>query len=144
MVCVAPPRTPHFSLPPEHRPVQRKVSKRNTPRHPGFAALNFPPSGTAPGPAYKGHPWPFTRGRHRYLAASMRLGPLRSACARPPDGGFGARLKVWIFELEITKTYGKGGLFLFSQNKNKSVPFTCPLYWSFTALEGMVSHLYCH
>ena len=34
--CVAPPRAPHFSL-----LVQRKVSKRNTPRHPGFAARNL-------------------------------------------------------------------------------------------------------
>jgi len=33
---VAPPRAPHFSL-----LVQRKVSKRNTPRHPGLATRNL-------------------------------------------------------------------------------------------------------
>ncbi len=34
------------------------------------------------GPAYKGHPWPFTP-----LAASMPLAPLRNDCARPPERG---------------------------------------------------------
>ena len=34
------------------------------------------------GPAYKGHPWPFTP-----FAASMPLTPLRNDCTRPPEKG---------------------------------------------------------
>ncbi len=41
MFRVAPPRAPHFSLLPERRPVQRKVSKRNTPRHPALPAAGY-------------------------------------------------------------------------------------------------------
>ncbi len=41
------------------------------------------------GPAYKGHPWPFTP-----LAASMPLAPLRSDSIRPPERGVRRRLMV--------------------------------------------------
>ncbi len=39
------------------------------------------------GPAYKGHPWPFTP-----LAASMPLAPLRADSIRPPERGVRRRL----------------------------------------------------
>ena len=60
------------------------------------------------GPAYMGHPWPFKRGRHRYLAASMRLAPLRNTSTRPPEGDQVASLRnlhviklsgVWLLPL---------------------------------------------
>jgi len=76
MVSVAPRRAPHFSL-----LVQSKVSKRNTPRHPGLAALDFPHSGAAPRVVSKGHPWPIVP-----HLASMPNAPLHSTCTRPPDG----------------------------------------------------------
>jgi len=44
---------------------------------------------TLRGPAYKGHPWPFTP-----LAASMPLAPLRPASNRPPERGVRRRLLV--------------------------------------------------
>jgi len=48
------------------------------------------------GPAYMGRPWPFKRGRHRYLAASMRLVPLRNTSTRPPEGDQVASLRhLW-------------------------------------------------
>ncbi len=42
---------------------------------------------TLRGPAYKGHPWPFT-----LLAASMPLAPLRADSIRPPERGVRRRL----------------------------------------------------
>ena len=50
------------------------------------ASLRFLAPVPLRGPAYKGRPWPFKRGRHRYLAASLRLVPLRDTSTRPPDG----------------------------------------------------------
>lgn len=52
------------------------------------------------GPAYKGHPWPFTP-----LAASMPLAPLRADSIRPPERGvlcrlmvrFPAKKQAWLF-----------------------------------------------
>ncbi|SDL92525.1 hypothetical protein SAMN05660875_101119 [Stutzerimonas balearica DSM 6083] len=75
---VAPCTAPHFSL-----LVQRKVSKRNTPRHPGPIApqSDSPPSGAAPGVGLKGRPCPFIP-----RSASMPRDPLRDTCTRPPDG----------------------------------------------------------
>ena len=54
-----------------------RVSLRSTPLIP--SALR--------GPAYKGHPWPFTP-----LAASMPLAPLRVDSIRPPERGVRRRL----------------------------------------------------
>ena len=64
----------------------RKVCQR---RAPGIrVSLRETSLATVPlrGSAYKGHPWPIKWGRHRYLAASMRLVPLRNTYARPSDG----------------------------------------------------------
>ena len=49
-----------------------RVSLRSTPLVPSLLR----------GPAYKGHPWPFTP-----LAASMPLAPLRNDCTQPPERG---------------------------------------------------------
>ncbi|SDT94802.1 hypothetical protein SAMN05216296_0808 [Pseudomonas pohangensis] len=76
MVSVAPRRAPHFSL-----LVQSKVSKRNTPRHPGRAAHDFPHFGAVPRVVSKGHPWPIVP-----HLASMPNAPLHGTCVRPPDG----------------------------------------------------------
>lgn len=68
--------------------VQRRVSKET---HPDIrVSLRSTSLTPVPlrGPAYKGHPWPFTP-----LAASMRLTPLHNTCARPADGEF-ARMQV--------------------------------------------------
>jgi hypothetical protein len=43
-------------------------------------------------PAYKGHPWPFKRGRLSPLAASMPLAPLHTDSIRPPERGGWSRL----------------------------------------------------
>ncbi len=56
-----------------------RVSLRSTPLIPS----------TLRGPAYKGHPWPFTP-----LAASMPLAPLRADSIRPPERGVRSRLLV--------------------------------------------------
>jgi hypothetical protein len=56
-----------------------RVSLRSTPLIPS----------TLRGPAYKGHPWPFTP-----LAASMPLAPLRVDSIRPPERGVWRRLMV--------------------------------------------------
>ncbi len=45
------------------------------------------------GPAYKGHPWPFTP-----LAASMPLAPLRADSIRPSERGVSGRLAVRAME----------------------------------------------
>jgi hypothetical protein len=66
----------------------KKARQRNTPRHPGLAALDSPPSGAAPGAAYTSHPWPVMP-----LAASMRLVPLRNTSTRPTDGEFA---RMWV------------------------------------------------
>ena len=52
------------------------------------------------GLAYMGHPWPIKRGRHRYLAASMRLALLRNTSTRPPEGGQVASLQDFL-ELKL-------------------------------------------
>jgi len=49
MFRVAPPRAPHFSL-----LVQRKVSKRNTPRHPALPAAGYVHAIIAPGARREG------------------------------------------------------------------------------------------
>ena len=80
--------------------------------HPDIrVSLRETPLAPAPlrGPAYMGHPWPIKRGRHRYLAASMRLAPLRNTSTRPPDGtgarackistGSSSAASVFAFEL---------------------------------------------
>jgi len=65
--------------------VAKKVSKNALPLHPAprFARGSFAPS-PLQGSAYKGHPWPF-----KPFAASLRLAPLRSGSAHPPEGAFG-------------------------------------------------------
>ena len=76
IVSVAPGWAPHFSL-----LVQSKVSKRNTPQHPGHATRDFPHSGTVPRVVSKGHPWPIVP-----HLASMPNAPLHGTCAQPSDG----------------------------------------------------------
>ncbi len=56
------------------------------------------------GPAYKGHPWPFKRGRHRYFAASMRLAPLCNTSIRPPKGELGAVCEIALQEQKPNAT----------------------------------------
>ena len=68
--------------------VQRKLGKET---HPDIrVSLRSTPLLPVPlrGPAYKGHPCPFTP-----LAASLRLVPLRNTSTRPADGEF-ARMTV--------------------------------------------------
>ncbi len=48
------------------------------------------------GPAYKGHPWPFTP-----LAASMPLAPLRADSIQPPERGVSRRLAVRAMEKQL-------------------------------------------
>jgi len=52
---IAKPPAGYFSL-----RGQRKVTKRKATLLLGFAAQNFPPSGTISGVVAKGHPWPST------------------------------------------------------------------------------------
>ena len=59
----------------------KKVRQRNTPRHMGLAALDFPRAGAAPRVVTKGHPWPIVP-----HLASLPNAPLRNTSARPPDG----------------------------------------------------------
>ena len=70
-------------------PGAEKVTKNALPLHPAlrFASGSFAPS-LLQGSAYKGHPWPFKRGRLSPFAASVRLIPLRNDSAHPPDGAF--------------------------------------------------------
>ncbi|VXC97478.1 hypothetical protein PSEUDO8Z_60242 [Pseudomonas sp. 8Z] len=42
------------------------------------------------GSAYMGRPWPISRGRHRYLVASLRLTTLRNDSTHPPEGAIRA------------------------------------------------------
>ena len=92
---------------------KRKSPKRRAPRHPGFAARNFPRSGTVPRVVTVGRPWPIVP-----HLASMPNAPLHSTYARPPDGaepassarslckarslcvGFG--LLPWLFNRNLT------------------------------------------
>ena len=62
--------------------VAPKGTKRSCPSiRPRLRRGSFAPS-LLQGPACKDHPWPF-----KPLAASMRLAPLRSDCAHPPERG---------------------------------------------------------
>ena len=68
-------------------PGAEKVSKNACPCiRVSLRSTSFIPS-TLRGPAYKGHPWPFTP-----LAASMPLAPLRSDSIQPPERGVRRRL----------------------------------------------------
>ena len=69
--------------------VAKKVSKNACPCiRVSLRSTSLIPS-TLRGPAYKGHPWPFTP-----LAASMPLAPLRADSIRPPERGVRRRLMV--------------------------------------------------
>ncbi len=69
--------------------VAKKVSKNACPCiRVSLCSTSLIPS-TLRGPAYKGHPWPFTP-----LAASMPLAPLRADFIRPPERGVRRRLIV--------------------------------------------------
>jgi len=69
--------------------VAKKVSKNACPCiRVSLRSTSLIPS-TLRGPAYKGHPWPFTP-----LAASMPLAPLRADSVRPPERGVRRRLMV--------------------------------------------------
>ena len=81
-VPVAPPRAPYFSL-----LVQRKVSKRNTPLHPGLALLDSLHAGIVPRVVTTGPPWPIVP-----HSTSMSRAPLHNTSVQPPDGAF-ARLQ---------------------------------------------------
>ena len=86
------------------------------------------------GPAYKGHPWPFKRGRRRYLAASMRLAPLRNTSTRPPEGDRVASLR----NLHVIKLSGVW-LLLFHRDltDDAQIPFRRP---SGITVEGVERH----
>ena len=86
------------------------------------------------GPAYKGHPWPIKRGRHRYLAASMRLAPLRNTSTRPPEGDRVASLR----NLHVIKLSGVW-LLLFHRDltDDAQIPFRRP---SGITVEGVERH----
>ena len=76
----------------------KKARQRNTPRHTGLAALDFPCSGAAPRVVTKGRPWPIVP-----HLAFMPNAPLRHTCARPPDGGwFSSRTCSLISEKLLT------------------------------------------
>ncbi len=77
----------------------KKARQRNTPRHPGLAVLDFPPSGAVPRVVSKGHPWPIVP-----HLASMPNAPLHSTSTRPTDGD-GPTTGSHAFQVRVAKSY---------------------------------------
>ncbi len=96
-----------------------RVSLRSTPLIPS----------TLRGPAYKGHPWPFTP-----LAASMPLASLRADSIRPPEKGVWRRLVV---RSPGKKQSGLVRLFKYLQATRTQPPFRRP---SVGAAQGDARH----
>jgi len=87
-------------------------------------------------PAYMGHPWPIKRGRHRYLAASMRLAPLRNTSTRPPEGDQVASLRN-LCGIGIGGVWSLPLLFICDGTDDVQIPFRRP---SGITVEGVERH----